>query len=349
MQRPAIPQNEQQRLAAVQALGILDTGPESTFDDLVAIAAAVCGVPMGAVSLIDAERQWFKAHHGLEVAETPRELSFCGHAILGGGVFVVPDALEDARFRDNPFVTGEPGVRFYAGAPLLDADGLAVGALCVMDRVPRRLAVYQLQALEALSRQVSAQLELRRVTRELQLQLQERHWYEAQLRSLNAELALRNADLGEQVLQDALTGLANRRALGAALERAIADGGRYCLALLDIDHFKAVNDTHGHVAGDEVLVAVARALASSADGDGVLARYGGEEFAWLLDGGIEAARLRCEDMRRAAAMASPQMPVTASIGLTAVRPGDGLAGVMQRADRALYAAKRGGRDRVEIA
>src|SRR5690606_41509709 len=116
-------------------------------------------------------------------------------------------------------------------------------------------AVYQLQALEASLRRVSTQLELRRVTRELQPLQQERHWYEAQLRSFNAELALRNADLGEQVLQDVLTGLANRRALGAALERAIAEGGRYCLALLDIHHFKAVNDTHGHVAGDEVPVA----------------------------------------------------------------------------------------------
>lgn len=349
MQPPGMPANEERRLAALRGLAILDTAPESTFDDLVAIAAAICGVPMAAVTLVDAGRQWFKARQGLDDSETPRELSFCGHAILGHGVFVVPDTLEDERFRDNPVVTGGPGVRFYAGAPLLDAGGLPVGVLCVMDRTPRRLAVYQLQALEALSRQVSAQMELRRVTRELQLQLGERGWYEAQLRDLNAELTLRNAHLDEQVRRDALTGLANRRALGAALEEALAEGRPCCLALLDIDHFKAVNDTHGHVAGDEVLVAVARALSQAADGEGVLARYGGEEFAWLLEGAIDPARTRCERMLRAAAAASQAMPVTVSIGLAAARAGDGLAAVMQRADRALYAAKRGGRNRLEVA
>ena len=347
MRRAGRPDNEEQRLAALQSLGILDTENEARFDDLVAIAAAVCGVPMGAVTLVDAERQWFKARLGVQASEAPREVSFCEHTILQHGVFVVPDALEDERFRDNPLVTGQDGIRFYAAAPLLDAGGMAVGALCVMDRVPRHLAVYQLQALEALSRQVSAQFELRRVTAELQLQLEERGWYEARLRSLNAELALRNAALDEQVRTDTLTGLANRRALGAALARALAGGGHWCLALLDIDHFKAINDTHGHVAGDEVLVAVAGALAGAA-GEGVLSRYGGEEFAWLFEGSLDAAQACCERMRAAVASMPHATPVTVSIGLAGVAPGDRPADVLARADRALYAAKRGGRNRLEL-
>ena len=348
MQQAGTPDNEEQRLAALQSLGILDTENEARFDDLVAIAAAVCGVPMGAVTLVDAERQWFKARLGLQASEAPREFAFCGHAILQQGVLVVPDALQDERFRDNPLVTGKDGIRFYAAAPLFGPEGMAVGALCVMDRVPRHLAVYQLQALEALSRQVSAQFELRRVTAELQLQLAERGWYEERLRSLNAELALRNAALDEQVRTDPLTRLANRRALGAALARALSGGGRWCLALLDIDHFKAINDTHGHVVGDEVLVAVATALAGAA-GDGVLSRYGGEEFAWLFEGTLEAAQACCERMRAAVASMPQARQVTVSAGLAAVQPGDRPADVLARADRALYAAKRGGRDRIEIA
>lgn len=350
MQRPGTPDNESQRLAALQKLAVLDTVPEDAFDDLVAIAAAVCGVPMGAVSLVDADRQWFKARIGVPEPETPREVSFCGHAILHPGVFVVPDTLQDSRFRDNPRVTGAPGIRFYAGAPLVDSEGMVLGALCVMDHEPHQLAVYQLEALDALSRQVMAQIELRRVTRDLQLQLEERRWYEAELRRLNAELELRNADLGEQARLDALTGLANRRALGTALDQALADGGDFCLALLDIDHFKKINDTHGHVAGDAVLVRVAAALRETAAERGLLARYGGEEFAWLLPGTAPGqARLHCERMREAVACASRDLPVTISAGVTAGVAGDGLADVMQRADRALYAAKRGGRNRVVLA
>lgn len=351
MQGPGIPDNEDERLQALHAQGLLDSDAEEAFDDLVAIAVAVCGVPMGAVSLVDAERQWFKARIGLEETQTSRELSFCGHAILDPhDLLVVPDALRDERFRDNPRVTGEPGIRFYAGAPLLDAGGLAVGALCVMDREPRRLAAYQLEALQALSRQVSVLLELRRVTRDLQLQLQERRWYETQLRRLNAELELRNADLDELARRDELTGLCNRRALGLALAQALAGSDAFCMALLDIDHFKAVNDSHGHAAGDEVLAAVAKALQAAAAQQGVLARYGGEEFAWLL-AEDDDARMRacCERLREAVATASPAMPVTVSIGFTRSEPGDSVAEVMQRADRALYAAKRGGRNRVEQA
>lgn len=352
MQRPPKPDDEAQRLAALYRYQILDTEAEEAYDDLVKIAAAICDMPMATVSLIDADRQWIKAWVGLEGSrELPRELSFCAHTLLAPDqVMVVPDTSEDPRFRDNPAVVGAPGIRFYAGAPLRDVDGLAIGTLCVMDRQPRQLQPLQLEALDALSRQVSARLELRRVSRELKLQLEERLWYEQQLQKFAEELELRNSDLNEQVARDPLTGLSNRRALAAALERTLEAGTPFCLALIDIDRFKAVNDTHGHLAGDRVLVQVAESLRDSAGGRGVLARYGGEEFAWLMpDTTPDQARLQCEYLREAVAFAAQALPVTISVGVTAGMPGERLADVMQRADGALYAAKDKGRNRVECA
>jgi signal transduction histidine kinase len=157
-----MPTGETDRIAALYELNVLDTEPEKDFDDIVALASAVCGVPMSLVSLIDTDRQWFKAKVGTDLTETHRDLSFCAHAILGRDLLVVPDARMDARFADNPSVSTEGGIRFYAGAPLVTSDGFAVGALCVVDAEPRKLDLDQLQALRALARQVTAQLELRR-------------------------------------------------------------------------------------------------------------------------------------------------------------------------------------------
>lgn len=352
MQIPSKPENEAERLRVLHAYSILDTQPEAGFDDLLTVAAAVCAMPMGSVTLIDADRQWFKARIGLDQSETPREVAFCAHAILEPDqLLVVPDAQHDQRFSDNPYVTGDPGIRFYAGAPLLSSEGLPLGTLCVMDSTPRKLQPYQQEALNALSRQVSSLLELRRVSRDLKLQLDDRAWYEQQLHKFNQELELQNADLSQQARTDALTGLANRRALGqvldTALQQAAASGAPLCLALLDIDHFKDVNDTHGHAAGDEVLVQVARCLRENGAGQGMLARHGGEEFAWLLPGvALEQAQAHCEALRESVAYASQALPVTVSIGLTQAHRDDSVSTLMQRADQALYAAKRSGRDRV---
>lgn len=348
MQRPSKPDNEVERLRALHRSGILDSGSDAAFDDLVSIAAAICGVPMALVSLVDTDRQWFKARLGLADPQTSRDVSFCAHAILDPGrTMVIPDAREDLRFRDNPLVTEAPGIRFYAGAPLLDLDGLPLGTLCVLDDTPRKLEPFQLKALDALSRQVSSLLELHRVSRELKLQLQDRNWYEDQLTRFSDHLELVNADLHEQVRLDVLTGLPNRRALIAALDLALVDGNDCCVALLDIDHFKAVNDTHGHAVGDRVLVDVANSLRASSAGHGVLARHGGEEFAWVLSGvGLDQAVLQCEYLREAVKFASAALPVTISIGVAAAQPGDTIASLLQRADAALYAAKDAGRDRV---
>ncbi|MFC7528005.1 GAF domain-containing protein [Actinoplanes sp. GCM10030250] len=157
-----LPDNEIERLAALYSLDILDSPAEKDFDDIVALAAGVCEAPMAMVSLVDADRQWAKASTGSELAETSRDVSFCAHAILGRDLLLVPDARDDARFADNPAVAAPNGVRFYAGAPLMTTDGFALGTLCVMDTVTRHLDIEQQQALRALARQVTAQLELRR-------------------------------------------------------------------------------------------------------------------------------------------------------------------------------------------
>jgi len=160
--KPAqIPANEAERLAALRRYDILDTPAEMAFDDFTKLASQICDVPIALISLVDAGRQWFKSKVGLDAQETPRDISFCGHAIHGDQLFEVSNALEDARFRDNPLVTGAPDIRFYAGTPLVTPDGFAIGTLCVIDRVSRQLTPTQQGALAGLGRQVVHLLELR--------------------------------------------------------------------------------------------------------------------------------------------------------------------------------------------
>ena len=160
-----LPPDEEERLAALRALGALDTPPDPVLDGFAELAAAICGTPIALVSLVDRDRQWFKARVGLDVPELPRDTSFCAHTILGRGPLIVPDATADPRFAGNPVVLGDPRVRFYAGQPLVTADGHAVGALCVVDHEPRQLSAAQAEALSRLGRQVVAVLELQRHAR----------------------------------------------------------------------------------------------------------------------------------------------------------------------------------------
>lgn len=154
--------DEEERLAELARYGVLDTPPERELDDIAAMAAEICGVPVGLVSLVDRDRQFFKARVGVDVTETPRDVSLCQHAILGEHPLVVPDATLDPRFRDHPPVTGDLGLRFYAGVPLITPAGHALGTLCVIDREPHELDDRQLRLLALLSRQVMTRLELRR-------------------------------------------------------------------------------------------------------------------------------------------------------------------------------------------
>ena len=159
-----LPDNEAQRLAALREYHILDTAAEQAYDDITALAAYLCDVPIAMISLVDESRQWFKSKLGLNQQETPRDVAFCAHAILQTDPLIVRDALKDARFADSALVTREPYIRFYAGFPLATPDGFALGTLCAIDRRPRLLSASRKTAMQALSRQVMALLELRRVS-----------------------------------------------------------------------------------------------------------------------------------------------------------------------------------------
>jgi anti-sigma regulatory factor (Ser/Thr protein kinase) len=187
--------DESARLTALYRYRILDTVPERGFDDLTLLASHICETPMAAITLIDADRQWFKSRVGVSMAETTRATSFCTHAIQSRDLFIVPDARQDERFRDNPYVTGDPEIRFYAGAPLVTSDGHALGTLCVLDKVARTLSREQLEALSSLCRQAEGQLELRRSLMDLKDALAERDRAEAQQTKLIEELRASHADV----------------------------------------------------------------------------------------------------------------------------------------------------------
>lgn len=358
MKIATIPANEVQRLHALQRLDLLDTDPEPAFDDLTMLAAHIFEMPIALVSLVDAERQWFKSRCGLQTSETSRDVSMCAHAFTEqDGLLVVRDTLLDDRFADSPLVVGEPYIRFYGGVVLWSPERLPMGALCVIDHRPRAMDAAQKHALRALARQAEAQMHLRlrvRELRETSIALQHQR---SQLLQRHDALEARCEQLAVEARVDALTGVGSRRDADDRLEDEFRVTRTLNLplsvALIDIDRFKQVNDTFGHPRGDEVLREVARRLASALRSADYLARFGGEEFVVMLPNTPAGlARQICERLRRAVEVGPWCAPdaLTVSIGLASIGAHvTSVESLVKAADDALYRAKRKGRNRVEAA
>lgn len=343
------------RLQALRSYAVLDTPAEQAYDDIVALASLICGTPIALISLVDEDRQWFKARVGLDAMETPRGQAFCAHAIVNPEqVMEVQDASKDARFAANPLVTGEPGIRFYAGAPLLTPSGSALGTVCVIDRVPRVLTPVMEEALKALSRHVSALLALRHANIELELLAKAQWERQGQLERYQHKLEALNVELVHQSQTDSLTGLKNRRAfdsvLGVELSRSQRLAFPLALIMVDVDHFKLFNDDLGHVAGDDALRRVAQTLKVQARNYDHVARYGGEEFVLVLpETNVAEASVAAERIRSAIELTdSPQRPITVSVGVALSLAGDTPESLIKRADKAMYQAKGRGRNCVVV-
>lgn len=323
MQAPSKPADEGARLATLRALNILDTSPEERFDRLTRLAQRLFGVPIALVSLVDEERQWFKSRQGLSATETPRYLSFCGHAILGSDIFLVPDAAQDPRFQDNPLVTDDPRVRFYAGCPLTVPNGSKLGTLCLIDREPREFSeddVAVLRDLACLAEQELAAIQL--------------------------------------ATMDDLTMLSNRRGFEALGAHALGLCRRLekpaSLLFFDLDLFKQINDSFGHAEGDRALAGFARLLEHTFRESDVLARLGGDEFAVLLsNAGAEQAGISLSRLQQAVdehnRTAQRGYDIVFSVGAVEFDEGrhSGVADLMADADASMYAHKKHRRKRGE--
>ncbi|MFQ3228753.1 sensor domain-containing diguanylate cyclase [Reinekea sp.] len=251
MQAPEIPENEAERLHALQTLKILDSSNEERFDRITRMAKRMFGVSVSLVSLIDEHRQWFKSKQGVDVTETPRDISFCGHAILEDELFVVPNVIEDHRFYDNPLVTADPNIRFYAGYPLKLRQGINIGTLCIIDDKPRDLDEEDKQLLRDLGGMIEQEIQ-----------------------------AIETATLDE------LTLISNRRGFLSLAEHTQKFANRKEMSLttifLDLDKLKIINDTYGHHEGDYALKKFAQVLLNTIRECDVAGRWGGDEFIALL-------------------------------------------------------------------
>ena len=339
-----VPEHEEKRLEALRRYEILDTPPEEVFDRFTRLASAALDMPIALISLVDKGRQWFKAKQGTTAEQTPRDIAFCAHAICGQNVMIIPDATQDPRFADNPMVTGDPHIRFYAGAPLRTHDGYNIGVLCVKDRQPRELSPADRMVLVDLAAMVVDEIELRLAGRSAVKELLEKD-----------ELAREFKRLAST---DPLTGVLNRRAFMDIAEKEFLRAKRYdrplSILMMDVDHFKRINDRHGHAMGDRVLKALADETQACIRTHDVLGRLGGEEFAILVpETGEEEPSVIAHRIRERLAglsIPTPRGPlgVTASIGVAACsRVTSSFDEMLSIADSALYLAKDGGRNRVE--
>ncbi len=342
-QRRAGAEGALERMRALAEYAILDTAPEPAFDSVAQLAAEICTAPMGAISLVCDDRQWFKAAHNTGgLRETPIEHSLCAHVIEDSGVFVVADAANHPTFRDNALVRGELGLRFYAGVPIHSRDGVPIGALCVVDTEarPEGLTAAQARALTVLGKQVETQLELRR-----EILVQEGR--------IERERRL-SRKLEHFANHDSLTDLPNRGYLIREFEKRMASPLGYdhppALLLIDVDNFKMINDGFGHAAGDLVLVEVANRLRETLGDDAMAARVGGDEFAILLrqcaspEIAVEIAGTLLHAVNLPFIYGGRNLDCRIGIGYALAAPQDeDFATLHRKADLALASAKAAGR------
>lgn len=350
-----LPADEPDRQASLERYDVLDSPPERFYDDAATLAAAICGTPIAMVSLIDNERQWYKAKVGVDTSETHRKDAFCAHAIMAPDTpLVVEDALVDDRFKGSALVTANPNIRFYAGAPLVTPEGHAIGTLCVIDTAPREITEAQLTALIALSRTVAAHLEQGRHIADLERLMLEKEAHVERLEEQSQALEEASVRYREESLIDPVTNAPNRRACELHLtqehHRATRYGAPYALLMIDIDNFKDVNDLHGHIEGDTVLSLACALVRKCLRPNDFVGRLGGDEFVVILPRTHAlAAQVIAERMRRTIYNASwsTAFPVTISIGIACWNSADDAAElVLSRSDEALYLAKAAGRNAV---
>lgn len=313
MKHPATPSNESERLEELHKLGILDTQSEERFDRFTRLARRLFDVPIVLVSLVDANRQWFKSRQGLNAVETPRDISFCGHAILNDETLVVEDTTADNRFNDNPLVTSDPNIRFYAGCPVQSPSGHPLGTVCLIDDKPRVMTDEDLETLRDISAMVSAEI----------------------------------ASL-QMAMTDDLTEISNRRGFDMLASQALAmcrrNGQTATLVMIDMDGFKQINDRFGHHEGDRALRSFASLLLQTFRDSDVIARFGGDEFCALLTG-TNASDAQISIKRLEAAVGDfnrqSELPFSLhfSTGTVSCAVETDLAELLRKADRQMYAAK----------
>ena len=339
MMAPGYPENEEARRQSLERMSLLSTPDEAMFDRVTRTAQRLFGTAIASFSLVDAERQWFKSITGLDARETSREISFCGHVVEQGKAMVVPNALDDQRFADNPLVTGDPSIRFYAGRPIRNSEGHCIGTLCVIDRQPRSFSQSDCQSLDDLGSWLESLL-LGRDLGEAQFDL---------LRELD--------HTRREAMIDPLLWIWNRRGVEDLLRREISRAARehepVTLASIDLDHFKAINDTFGHAAGDAVLKEAVRRLRECLRPYDILGRWGGDELV-VIGSGIpesEAAAFgdkMCDAVGSAGPLSIGQDMIgfTVTIGVAQAHvsePATFAATILAHADEALYHAKQRGR------
>ena len=335
---------EQERIKTLHSLGLLDTPMDGRFEKITRMVCQVMNVPIAIFNLVDQDRQHYKSSVGINnVVNATRKNAFCTHALHEKDMLLIPNTAKDERFHDNPFVNGELlNMGFYAGCPIAAPNGLPIGTLCAIDTKPREMSKDQLESLRDLADMIETEIKMISLSRSQQTLVEELD------------------DARRLAMLDPMTRLWNRAGMNALMEKELMEALRnkspVTLAITDIDHFKKVNDTYGHLVGDAVITEVAKRLSMALRAEDVVGRIGGEEFLIILAGAKADTLFETVDRIRKKISDTPiehegkEYPVTMSFGVTSAVPeraGDTLR-LIKAADDALYEAKHAGRNRVAI-